>query len=94
MMPVNWLTIRKFSEQTGYSEDAVRGKIRDGVWLEGRVWIKAPDNRVLLSVEGYNQWVESSLAFKQSANRVSKSPSPIAESVAARELGGSPPPLT
>ncbi|MBK79854.1 MAG: excisionase, partial [Gammaproteobacteria bacterium] len=32
-MSVNWLTIRKFSEQTGYSEHAVRTKIRDGVWL-------------------------------------------------------------
>ena len=57
-MAVNWLTIRRFSEEFGYTENAIRTKIKNGVWLEGQVWIKAPDGRVLISVGGYHQWVE------------------------------------
>lgn len=35
-MPVNWLTIAKMAPETGYSEDVIRTKIRDAVWVEGR----------------------------------------------------------
>lgn len=52
-------TIKKFSEATGYTERAIRTKIQDGIWRLGEVWIKAPDNRVLICVEGYESWVES-----------------------------------
>ena len=93
-MTVNWLTIRKFAEQTGYSEHAIRSKIRDGVWLENHVWIKAPDNRVLVSVEGYNQWVESSVRESgQPAPPRSRSRSSIKASAAGKRSGSSPPPL-
>lgn len=36
-------TIAQFSLESGYSKEAIRGKIRDGIWVEGRVWKKAPD---------------------------------------------------
>ena len=55
---MNWVTIRKFSELTGYTEQACRDKMRDGVWLEGSIWTKAPDARVLISLKGYETWVE------------------------------------
>jgi len=55
---VRYLTIGKFAEESGYSEDAVRAKIKTGVWLEGIVWKKAPDGRVLIDTEGYGIWVE------------------------------------
>jgi hypothetical protein len=51
---IRYQTISKFSIESGYTEWAIRGKIRDGVWLEGRVWVKAPDGRILISIEGYN----------------------------------------
>lgn len=95
VMAVNWLTIRKFSELTGYSENAIRTKIRDGVWIEGRVWKKAPDGRNLISVDGYNQWVENNvLAPSLSARPQSKSPLPIKERDAGRRSNLTPPPLT
>ena len=50
---INHITIRKFSELTGYTEDAIRTKMRDGVWLKDVVWIKAPDGRVLIDLSGY-----------------------------------------
>jgi hypothetical protein len=58
-MGVNYQTIRKFSQDSGYSEDAIRAKINRGVWRESEVWTYAPDGRVLISVRGYEAWVES-----------------------------------
>ena len=43
---------------TGYSEKAIRRKIDDGKWLEGREYIRAPDGHVLISMKGYAQWAE------------------------------------
>ncbi|WP_426269211.1 excisionase [Dyella kyungheensis] len=51
------VTISKFSKESGYTENAIRMKIKNGVWLEGVVWIKSPDGRVLIDTEGYEKWV-------------------------------------
>jgi hypothetical protein len=56
MLP--YVTIPKFSAESGYTEEAVRKKIERGEWLEGRVWRKGPDGRVLIIVEGFVKWVE------------------------------------
>lgn len=56
-MPIEWVTIKKFAVETGYTEKAVRAKIERGDWLRGQVWTKAPDGRILLSIEGFNRWV-------------------------------------
>lgn len=59
---IGYVTIRKFSELSGYTEEAIRPKIKRGIWLENRVWRKAPDARVLISIEGFESWVEKGLA--------------------------------
>ena len=61
---MRYLTIGKFAEESGYSEDAVRAKIKTGVWLEDIVWKKAPDGRVLIDTEGYGKWVEGKQVFE------------------------------
>lgn len=53
-----YVTIAKFSAESGYSEDAIRSKIKGGVWLQDIVWKKAPDGRVLIDIDGYEAWVE------------------------------------
>lgn len=58
VVPIRYLTIRRFAELSGYSEEAVRRKIECGVWLEGDVFVKAPDGRILVDVERYERWVE------------------------------------
>lgn len=63
---VRYVTIKKFCEMTGYTEEAVKSKRRDGVWLEGRVWIKAPDGRILIDLEGFERWVESGATWSHS----------------------------
>jgi hypothetical protein len=50
-------TIEKFATESGYTPDAIRTKIKRGVWTENFVWFRAPDKRILISTEGYNEWV-------------------------------------
>lgn len=68
MHGVNWVTIKKFSELTGYTDEAVRKKMANGTWLESVIWKKAPDNRILISLRDYEDWVEGKpqhLAFSR-----------------------------
>lgn len=59
MLP--YLTIKKFAVESGYSPEAIRKKIANGVWLKGYVWHKAPDGHVLISPEGYGRWAEGQM---------------------------------
>jgi hypothetical protein len=56
-MTPRFVTIRKFHELTGYTEDATRSKIARGDWLQDQVWRKAPDGRILMDLEGFEKWV-------------------------------------
>lgn len=54
--PARLVTLSLFETVTGYSEKAVRRKIEEGVWLQGHEFIKAPDGRILVDMEGYQRW--------------------------------------
>jgi len=43
---------------TGYSVKAMERKIERGDWQEGKVWLRAPDGRILIDLVGYERWVE------------------------------------
>ena len=77
---IRYKTIHQFSAESGYTEYAIRGKIRDGIWMEGRVWKRAPDGHILIDIEGYHQWVENGngLACGPSQIRRSRSTLPTA----------------
>jgi hypothetical protein len=90
---LRYVTISKFSTESGYSEDAIRTKIRDGIWPENKVWKKAPDGRVLISTEGYDEWVETGGVLKLRRKAASKSVSCIGASAAGKGSPLSPPPL-
>ena len=55
---IKYKTISAMALETGYSEKAIRHKISQGIWSDG-ITVKAPDGRILISVEGYNEWVEN-----------------------------------
>jgi hypothetical protein len=57
MSEVRHVTIAKAAELTGVSQDAIRTNIKRGVWLEGHVWVKAPNGRIFIDLEGYEAWV-------------------------------------
>lgn len=56
------VTIPKFSADSGYTEKAIRRKIESGAWLEGDIWVKAPDGRILIDREGYEAWLKGQKA--------------------------------
>lgn len=86
-------TIKKFAETSGYTERAIRTKISDGTWPIQQVWFRAPDGKPLISVEGYEEWVESGAVSGARRPRASKS----ASCMKVRNVGNvshlSPPPL-
>jgi len=55
---MKWITISKLCELTGYTENAIRAKIKNGVWLFERHWRKAPDGRILFNPHAIEAWVE------------------------------------
>lgn len=53
-----YVTIPLAAAITGLTEKAIRRKIEDGKWVEGREYRRSPDGGVFISVKGYQQWVE------------------------------------
>ncbi|WJJ94045.1 excisionase [Neopusillimonas aromaticivorans] len=57
--PARYIRLPLFETVTGYTEKAVRRKIDDGIWLEGKEYMRAPDGHILVDLEGYYKWVEN-----------------------------------
>lgn len=55
-MAARFVRINKFAELTGYTDRAIQTKIQRGVWVEGKEYVHAPDNNILIDMEGYNRW--------------------------------------
>lgn len=57
--PAPYVTVNLAAMITGLSAKAIRRKIEDGKWIEGREFRRSPDGGVFISIKGYQQWVES-----------------------------------
>jgi hypothetical protein len=55
---VPWVLIKRVVELLGYTDDAIRAKIKKGVWLQGVHWRKAPDGRIFLNLLAIQRWIE------------------------------------
>gem|GEM_PF-638239 len=53
-----WVRVKKFAELTGYTVEAVRCKIKKGVWLKDVHWCKAPDDCIFMNLETTARWIE------------------------------------
>jgi|TARA_A100001391_G_scaffold205243_1_gene204381 hypothetical protein len=62
--PSQWMLIKRFANVTGYSENAVRHKIKGSIWIKWRIWRKAPDGRIFVNVGEFERWVESDALVK------------------------------
>jgi hypothetical protein len=62
MATAGYVTVALAARLTGLSEKAIRRKIEDGKWLEGREFRRSPDGGIFISLRGYEQWVEKALA--------------------------------
>lgn len=43
----------------GYTEDSIAKKRQRGIWLEGKIWRKAPDNTIMYCPNEIDRWVEN-----------------------------------
>ena len=91
---VRYKTISQFAVESGYTEAAIRSKIQDGTWPKGQVWRHAPDNKPLIDVEGYEEWVESAAASGRRRKVALSSVSCMRASSAVKGSLLSPAPLT
>ncbi len=69
------ITLQKLSEESGYTEDALRSKIARGDFAQGIHYIKSPDGGIHFIVEAYLKWVESNhtaKAFKSNSIGMAK----------------------
>lgn len=52
-----WVLIKKAADLLGYTEVAIRTKIKREIWVRGRHWVKGPDNRLFVNLHAVQQWV-------------------------------------
>ncbi|QII84206.1 DUF1233 family excisionase [Bordetella hinzii] len=57
-----YVTISLAAAITGLTEKAIRRKIEEGKWVEGREYRRSPDGGLFISVKGYQAWVEKATA--------------------------------
>ena len=86
---VNYKTVGQFSAESGFSEGAIRKMIERKVWKEREVWVRA-NGRILISVEGYHNWVEAEAGLGKSLTPAYKSNLSIKVSPTESELRRSP----
>ena len=55
---MKYVRIKKFVDLSGYSEDAIRAKIKKGIWQINKHWRKAPDGRIVINIKEIESWVE------------------------------------
>ena len=58
LAPAPYVTIPLAAMVTGLTEKAIRRKIEDGKWIEGREYRRSPNGGVFISIKGYTSWVE------------------------------------
>lgn len=76
--PAPYVTIALAAVITGLSEKAIRRKIEDGKWLEGREYRRSPDGGIFVSTFGWNKGIPLS-TFKSRAAQpaVELEPTPV-----------------
>ena len=54
---MRYVLIKKASELTGYSVQAIESKIAKAQWLEGAHYVKAPDGHVFIDLHEIEKWI-------------------------------------
>lgn len=60
--PANYVTVPLAAACLGLTEKAIRRKMQDGIWLDGREYRKGPDGRIYIHIPSVERWVESAKA--------------------------------
>lgn len=58
IMPAPYVTVKLAAAMTGLSQKAIRRKMENGKWLEGREYRRSPDGGIFISIKGFTAWLE------------------------------------
>jgi hypothetical protein len=54
----NFFRVKDFESEIGYyTVNAIRHKIKEGVWINGREFVKSPDGHIFISLFGVEQYI-------------------------------------
>lgn len=56
--PAPYVRIHLYAAISGLTEKAIRCKIEQGKWVEGKQFRRSPDGEIWISVNGVARWVE------------------------------------
>lgn len=59
-----YVTVQLAAAITGLTEKAIRRKIEDGKWVEGREYRRSVDGGIFISLKGYAAWLENAKPLK------------------------------
>lgn len=52
--------IKQYEDEIGYyTANAIRHKIKDGTWLNGREYVKSPDGHIFIDLAQVEKYIES-----------------------------------
>ena len=54
---MNWVLIKKLSEMSGLTTHAIYAYIKKGIWIEGKHFKKAPNNRIFFNIGEIENWI-------------------------------------
>lgn len=54
---IDWVLAPVVTRDVGYSQRAIDAKRRDGAWLNGTHWRKAPDGRIIYNLKEIQRWM-------------------------------------
>jgi hypothetical protein len=57
--PARYCLIKAAAPAIGLTEKAIRRKIEDGHWTDGKHYRKAPDGHIYIDMKAFEQWVEA-----------------------------------
>ncbi|WP_233882080.1 excisionase family protein [Paraburkholderia flagellata] len=52
------MTVALAAAITGLTQKAIRRKIEEGKWIEGREYRRSPDGGIFIALKGYQEWIE------------------------------------
>lgn len=58
VVPCKWVLGKLASLMTGHSENALRKKVQDGIWLKGVHYTKGADGKLYYNWAEIDNWVE------------------------------------
>ena len=56
---MEWVLINKVVDSIGYTRNAIYSKKKNGIWIFGIHWKKAPDGHLIFNLVAIQQWLQS-----------------------------------